>query len=567
MGSDRPRGSAPRTGAQTAFDYDLAIVGSGGAAFSAAIAARRADLRVVMIERGTVGGTCVNVGCIPSKALLAAAESRHRADSARFPGVRTAGGPVDFVALIAGKDVIVERLRQQKYVDIAARQGIEIIEGDAHFLDGPALDVDGRRIEAAHYLLATGAEPAIPEIPGLADSGFLTSTTAMELEELPESLIVIGGGYVAMEQAQLFAHLGTHVTMLVRSKLARAEEPQIGETIQQAFEAEGIIVHEGLTPNRVVRDGDEVIVSGAGRELRAEHVLVATGRRPRTEGLGLEAVGVDIGHGGEVVVDDDLSTSNPRVWAAGDVTGHPQFVYVAAKHGGLVVENAFDGAGKRIDYTALPRITFTNPTIASAGLTEAQALDQGIECSCRTLPLEHVPRAIVSRNTGGLVKLVAERESGRIVGAHLIGAGAGDVILAASLAIQTGMTVEQLASGWNPYLTLGEGSPWRHRPSPATPASSPAARHEHAPQSPHRDRGRRRARRGRIAAISAGTDSKRADTPRVSAVGPGASRGLSAAGRRRSARSRERRQARSAWLGSDIGRGTRRLRVGRSARR
>ena len=216
-------------------------------------------------------------------------------------------------------------------------------------------------------------------------------------------------------------------------------------------------MHEGLTPNRVVRDGDEVIVSGAGRELRAEHVLVATGRRPRTEGLGLEAVGVDIGHGGEVVVDDDLSTSNPRVWAAGDVTGHPQFVYVAAKHGGLVVENAFDGAGKRIDYTALPRIMFTNPTIASAGLTEAQALDQGIECSCRTLPLEHVPRAIVSRNTRGLVKLVAERESGRIVGAHLVGAGAGDVILAASLAIQTGMTVEQLASGWNPYLTLGEG--------------------------------------------------------------------------------------------------------------
>ncbi len=156
-------------------------------------------------------------------------------------------------------------------------------------------------------------------------------------------------------------------------------------------------------------------------------------------------------------MDDDLRTTHPRVSAAGDVTGHPQFVYVAAKHGALVVENAFERAGRRIDYSALPRITFTNPTLASAGLTEAQAHVQGIDCDCRVLSLEHVPRAIVSRHTLGLVKLVAERETGRIVGAHLVGDGAGDVILAASLAIQTGMTVEQLASVWNPYLTHGEG--------------------------------------------------------------------------------------------------------------
>ncbi len=439
-------------------EYDLAIIGSGGGAFAAAIAARRRELRVVMIERSTVGGTCVNVGCIPSKALLAAAETRHRAGQERFPGIRTEAGEVDFAALIAGKDEIVDGLRQEKYLDIAAEYDIELLDGNARFLDGPALDVDGRRIEAAHYLVATGAEPAIPDIPGLADSGYLTSTTAMELDRLPESLIVIGGGYVALEQAQLFAHLGTQVTMLVRSKLARTEEPEVSETIREAFEAEGIVVHDGLAPERIIRDGDRVaVVSVGGRDLRADHVLVATGRRPRTDGLGLEAVGVALGEGGEVIVDDQLSTSNPRVWAAGDVTGHPQFVYVAAKHGGLVVENAFEGADKRIDYSALPRITFTNPTIASAGLTEAQALAQGIECSCRTLALEHVPRAIVSRNTRGLVKLVAERESGRIVGVHIVGDGAGDVILAGSLAIQTGMTVEQLASGWNPYLTLGEG--------------------------------------------------------------------------------------------------------------
>ena len=152
-----------------------------------------------------------------------------------------------------------------------------------------------------------------------------------------------------------------------------------------------------------------------------------------------------------------MSTANPRIWGAGDVTGHPQFVYVAAKHGGLVVDNAFDAAGRRIDYSGLPRITFTNPTIASAGLTEAQALERGIDCTSRTLSLEHVPRAIVSRNTRGLVKLVAERDSMRIIGVHIVGDGAGDVIIAGSIAIQTGMTVGQLAGGWNPYLTLGEG--------------------------------------------------------------------------------------------------------------
>lgn len=439
------------------FEYDLAIVGSGGGAFAAAIAARRRELRVIMVERGVVGGTCVNVGCIPSKALLAAAESRHRAVHGRFPGIPTGAEPVDMAELIAAKDEIVGDLRQHKYVDLADTYGFELIEGRARFVDGPGLDVDGRRIEARHYLAATGAEPHIPDVPGLAETGYLTSTTAMELSELPASILVIGGGYVAMEQAQLFAHLGTRVTMLVRSRLARGEEPEVSATIREAFEAEGISVHEGLVPDQVRREAGQVIVGAGRREFRADHVLVATGRRPRTAGLGLDEIGVMLGNAGEVLVDAALATSHARVWAAGDVTGHPQFVYVAAKHGGMVVENAFDGAGRRIDYSALPRITFTNPTIASAGLTEAQAQEQGLDCESRTLGLEHVPRAIVSRNVRGLVKLVAERDSGRILGVHIVGDGAGDVILAGSLAIQTGMTVEQLASGWNPYLTLAEG--------------------------------------------------------------------------------------------------------------
>jgi mercuric reductase len=437
-------------------DYDLAIVGSGGGAFAAAIAARRKGLRVAMFERGVIGGTCVNVGCIPSKALLAVAEARHRAGLRRFPGIRTEAGPVDFAALIAGKRDIVGTVRQEKYLDLAAEYGFELLGGDATFVEGPALEVDGRLVEAAHYLVATGAEPRIPDIPGLADSDYLTSTTAMELDRLPQSMLVIGGGYVAIEQAQLFAHLGTRVTVLVRSRLARREEPEIAAGIRDVFARDGISVVEHTVPDEVRRAGDEVVVLADGREFRAEQLLVATGRRPRTDGLALQAVGVHVGPHDEIPVDADMSTGNPRIWAAGDVTGDPQFVYVAAKQGAIAVENAFEHAGRRIDYAAMPRITFTSPTIASAGITEAEAHEQGVECECRVLDLDNVPRAIVSRDTRGLVKLVAERVSGRILGVHLLAEGAGDAILAGVFAIEAERTIDDLADGWNPYLTIGE---------------------------------------------------------------------------------------------------------------
>jgi mercuric reductase len=423
--------------------HDLAIVGSGGGAFAAAIAARRRELRVVMVGRGPVGGTCVNTGCIPSKALLAAAAAHHAAGHT---------GPVDLSALMAGKREIVEALRREKY----EAHGFEIVDGDARFVAGPALEVGGRRIEAAHYLVATGAEPHIPDIPGLAGSGHLTSTEAMELDHLPESMLVVGGGCVALEQAQLFAHLGTRVTMLVRSRLARREEPEVADGIRAAFARDGIEVIEGTVPAEVRRDGEEIVVVAGGRRLRAEQLLVATGRDPRTDGLGLEAVGVRLGAAGEIAVDAGMRSTNPRIWAAGDVTGGPQFVYAAARQGALAVENAFDGADRRIDYSALPRITFTTPAIASAGVTEAEALAQGFECESRVLGLEHVPRARVSGDTLGVVKLVAERGSGRLLGVHLLAEGAGDAILAGVYAIEGRRTVDELADGWDPYLTLGE---------------------------------------------------------------------------------------------------------------
>lgn len=425
--------------------YDLAIIGSGGGAFAAAIRASTLGKSVVMIERGTLGGTCVNTGCVPSKALIAAAGARHVAVDAatRFPGIATTADPVDMPALIAGKQALVESLRGEKYADVADSYGWQVLRGDASFVgtpDAPVLDVAGsdgsvETIEAHHYLVATGSRPWAPPIDGLEETGYLTSTTAMELTEVPESLLVLGGGYVALEQAQLFARLGSQVTLLVRSRLASKEEPEVSKALQEVFADEGIRVVSRAVPTRVSRGtGGEAVVtaalSGGSQELRADQVLVALGRRPVTDGLNLDAVGVNTGDSGEVVVSDRLQSSNPRVWAAGDVTGHPEFVYVAAHHGTLVAENAFADADRSVDYARLPRVTFTGPAIGAVGMTEKDVLAAGIRCDCRVLPLHHVPRALVNRDTRGFIKIVVNAETKEILGLTAVAKDAGELAAA-----------------------------------------------------------------------------------------------------------------------------------------
>lgn len=451
--------------------FDLAIIGSGSAAFAAAIAASNQGRRVVMIERGITGGTCVNVGCVPSKALLAAADARHTAAAAgRFPGLAPAEVPVMFPDLIDGKDALVTGMRAEKYVDLAADYGWEIVHGTAAFTGnsaGPALDValnagGTRRIEATHYLIATGSAPWAPPVDGLAQAGYLTSTTAMELDHLPESMIVVGGNAVGLEQAQLFARLGSRVTLVeALDRLAPFEEPEVCTAIEEVFTGEGITVHTGAALAAVRAQGGTTTAlvrtrAGQETELHARRLLVATGRRPVTTGLNLGGVGVKTGERGEVVVDEYLRSSHPRIWAAGDVTGGEQFVYVAAAHGSLVADNALSGAQRTLDYRALPRVTFTSPAIAAVGLTDAQAIESGLRCDCRTLPLAQVPRALANRDTRGLVKIVAEAGAGRLLGVHAVADGAGELITAAGYAITAGLTIDQLAHTWTPYLTMSE---------------------------------------------------------------------------------------------------------------
>ncbi|MDR7166255.1 mercuric reductase [Pseudarthrobacter oxydans] len=451
----------------------MAVIGSGGGAFAAAIRATNLGKRVVMIERSTVGGTCVNTGCVPSKALLAAAEARHVAldGTGRFPGISTRAGPVDMGALMESKRALVEGMRLDKYVDLAAEYGWDLRQGTAGFAGTPkepTLEItgaDGARdcLTAAHYLVATGSAPWAPPVPGLDKVDYLTSTTAMELSVVPESLIVFGGGYVALEQAQLFSRLGSKVTILVRSRLASQEEPEASSALGSVFADEGIRVVRRAAVTSVCTDaaGSEVIVTatvaGAEQEFRAEKLLVATGRRAVTDGLNLDAVGVKTGDTGQILVEKTLASSNPRIWAAGDVTGHREFVYVASAHGTLMAENAFNNAGREVDYRHLPRVTFTSPALAAVGMTDREANEAGIRCECRVLPLEYVPRALVNRDTRGFIKVVADISTGRILGITAVGREAGDLAAAGVYILEAGMTVDQVANLWSPYLTMAEG--------------------------------------------------------------------------------------------------------------
>ncbi len=442
--------------------YDLAVIGSGSAAFAAAIRARDLGADIAMVERGTVGGTCVNVGCVPSKAQLAAARQRHEAGHNRFPGVSTSADGVALGDLVAAKDGLVEAMRQDKYLDLIDHYGWELVPGTARFADADTLQIDGETLRAERYLVATGASPAVPPVDGLADIGFLTSTSALELTELPESIVVVGGNYVGLEFAQLFARLGARVTLVeALERIAPFEEPQASAVLAEVFAAEGIEVVTGALVSRVERrDGKKLVyaeVNGEERSFSAAELLIATGRRANTDLLALERAGVATNERGQVEVDPTLRTTNPRVFAAGDVTSAPQFVYVAAHMGATAAQNALENDERTIDYSALPRITFTSPQIAAAGLTDEQANEQGIDCSCRTLPLEHVPRALVERDPRGIVTLVIERSSRRVIGATVVAEGAGDVILAAVYAIQLGMTIDQIGDTWAPYLTMSEG--------------------------------------------------------------------------------------------------------------
>lgn len=443
-------------------DYDLLIIGSGGSAFSAAIKAIEYGAKVAMIERGTVGGTCVNIGCVPSKTLLRAGEINHLAKVNPFTGLQTSAGEVELAPLIKQKDELVSELRNQKYVDLIDEYGIDLIVGEAKFTDEQTVEVNGEKLSAKRFLIATGASPSLPQISGLEKMDYLTSTTLLELKKIPKRLTVIGSGYIGMELGQLFHHLGSEITLMQRSeRLLKEYDPEISESVEKALIEQGINLVKGATFERVEQSGEikrvYVTVNGSREVIESDQLLVATGRKPNTDSLNLSAAGVETGKNNEILINDFGQTSNEKIYAAGDVTLGPQFVYVAAYEGGIITDNAIGGLNKKIDLSVVPAVAFTNPTVATVGLTEEQAKEKGYDVKTSVLPLDAVPRAIVNRETTGVFKLVADAETLKVLGVHIVSENAGDVIYAASLAVKFGLTIEDLTETLAPYLTMAEG--------------------------------------------------------------------------------------------------------------
>ena len=444
-------------------EFDLVIVGGGSAAFAAAIKGADLGARVAMVEGGTLGGTCVNVGCVPSKTLIRAAEARHRRVHHGFAGVPAGDGPLDWGLVRGQKDALVDQLRQAKYRDVLrSYDAVTLFEQRAVLTTPHEVQLaDGTTLSAAKLLVATGARPATPLVPGLAEAGFLDHVSAMTLERLPDSLLVLGAGFVAVELGQMFARLGVAVTILSRqNRVLTREDPEVGLGLTEYLRAEGIEVRTETRVERVDRDGRYRVQVARGGEmevLEADQLLVAAGRRANTRGYGLESIGVSLGPTGAIGVNDHLETSVPGVYAAGDVVGEPMFVYVAAYAGALAAENALTGNPRCVDLTAVPSVTFTDPAVASVGMTEADARARGIEPLVSRLPMKHVARSLAARDTRGFVKLVADAATRKIVGAQILAAEAGEMITEPVLAIKFGLSIEDIASTFHPYLTLSEG--------------------------------------------------------------------------------------------------------------
>lgn len=445
-------------------DFDLVIVGGGSAGFSAAIKGAELGARVALLEGGTLGGTCVNVGCVPSKTLIRAAEARHRRTHHGFDGIATTNGRADWPAVRTQKDELVSDLREAKYRRVLrSYEAVTLIEQRAEFTGAHELRLaNGSTIRAQKIVVTTGASAWAPPIPGLANTGHLDHVTAMALDALPASMIVIGASAVGLELAQMFSRIGVQVTMLEAAPgVVPGEDAEIGAALADHLRAEGLAIHTAVAIRSVARAKGSYAVSfddrGASRHVEANQLLVATGRRPNTARFGLEAATVSLGTRGEVVVNEFLQTTNPDIYAAGDVIGDPMFVYVAAYGGALAAENAITGNARRYDLSALPKVTFTDPAVASVGLTEGTARATGMQPLVAMLPLVHVPRALAARDTRGFVKLVADATTRKLVGAHILAAEAGEMVTEVALAIRFGLTIEDLTSTFHPYLTLSEG--------------------------------------------------------------------------------------------------------------
>ncbi len=447
--------------------FDLIIIGGGSAAFSAAIKSEKLGLTTLMINAGLdFGGTCVNVGCVPSKNLIRAAETVYHTQHSNFSSIKPLGCDIDFQQLIKGKKELVSRLQQHKYMEVIKDfKGLTMLNARAEFVDNKTIKVNGKETYTAlKFLIATGATTNIPAIEGLDDIEYLTNVSLFNMEEKPKSLTIMGAGYIGLEIAQAYSRLGVKVRIIeFTDRPLRSQTSDITDVLVEQYKYEGIEILPNMRAFKFEKSGSDTILyckypDGSTRQLIEKgHIVVATGRKPNTSKLGLENLDLKLTESGHIAVNEKMETTISNILAAGDVTNTPPYVYTAAKEGSTAVTNAFTGNIIKIDYSSLPWVVFTDPQIAGAGIDEIEAEKKGIPFETSKLDLSNVPRALAAQDTRGFIKLIRNVETDKLIGARVVASEGGELIQQLSMAIKYGITVKDLAENFYPYLTLGEG--------------------------------------------------------------------------------------------------------------
>ena len=450
-----PAGRRPRL-RQGVLHADLCVIGAGSAGLSLAAGAVQMGASVVLIEKHRMGGDCLNTGCVPSKALLAAAHAAQSARQAARFGVELPEPVVDFARVHAHVHGVIGAIAPHDSVERFEGLGCTVIQAAARFTGPAEVMAGGQRIRARRFVIATGSTAAIPPVPGLAETPHLTNETIFDLTERPDHLLVLGGGPIGIEMAQAFRGLGAQVTVIERGGILPRDEPEAVALLREVLTGQGITLVEGAqvaqTRPRTMM-GVEVELAD-GTILAGTHLLVAAGRKPNMEGLDLSLAGVECTPRG-MTVDARLRSSNRRVFAAGDVAGGPQFTHVAGYHAGVLIRNILFGLPARVDYTALPWVTYSDPELAHVGLTEAEARLASHPVQVLTQPLAGNDRAQAERSTEGLAKIILGAK-GRILGATILAPRAGEMIGLWGLAIQAKMKIGAVAQMMAPYPTMSE---------------------------------------------------------------------------------------------------------------
>jgi len=416
--------------------YDAIIIGSGQAGMPLSLKLADKGWHVALVEKGPLGGTCINTGCTPTKTMVQRAQIAYYASHAARWGVRASNVSVDLPEIVAQKDKVVHHMRGPKQGQIDQRPDMRLYRDTARFVGPHQLSVGGETLESEKIFINTGTRPLIPAIAGIESSGYLTNATIMELTSVPETLLILGGGYIGLEFAQMFARFGSRVTVIEpRDQIIPREDPEIAAELRRSLEIEGIKFLVNTRAQRIERKGDSVVLSLAGGDANSaastvtgSHLLVATSRRPNTDDLALDKAGIATNEAGFVKVNSKLETNVPGVWALGDVNGGPQFTHISYNDYQIVYGNIVDGKNFATEHRLVPYCLFCDPELGSVGLTEKQARAKGYKLKIGSLAMTHVSRAIERDETNGLMKIVVDASNDRILGATILSSAGGETI-------------------------------------------------------------------------------------------------------------------------------------------